>query len=44
MIDAAIGIGKINNVHAFGVVENFRRRRVTAREIGRFRYRETKPS
>src|SRR6266850_2831586 len=44
MSDAAIGIRKINRVHAFGVVGNLRRRRVTTREIGRFKYRETKPS
>ena len=44
MSDATIGIGKINKVHAFGVVGNLRRRRVTTREIGRFKYRETKPS
>src|SRR6266850_1281785 len=44
MSDAAIGIRKINKVHPFGVVGNLRRRRVTTREIGRFKYRETKPS
>src|ERR1700704_3665500 len=44
MSDAAIGIGKMNKVHAFGVVGNRRRRRVITREIGRFKYRETKPS
>src|SRR5213075_647120 len=44
MSDATMGIRKIDRVHPFGVVGNLRRRRVTTREIGRFKYRETTPS